>query len=555
LECGSGSRHPLNTRVDQQLEDIVVTLNWREKMQSAGDGSLVRWKGSGFEETQLCALSPRCSERHFPVNCLLFRKFPVQHRVPLLAAVGICKKCLSHGKGDGGRAEQCGGRHVENHWLCQFFSDPEGPGMEKRLLPAVVPQPGRLTYKCRTVIHVKSRSDLQTDRYSVQLTTLYDSNQRHSFIVNEVALALALRYMQVPERIVDISPTTIAKTTKLFILDVKPRPTAEAAGPQLVTAYGVDSVELTLPEKPRMNMLRSMFETRPGHLSNAGVAQPKAVAHLVIGRDNPVHMPEVITRSIRGGSDLYFMRNDLFPGEMLVGETDRGGSKKKKAAGGPKTTSTPKPRNPPAASKKVEKAAQVRTPLVANKWPDTTAEEQPIASASGIKGRRRQDSSPAMSLAASDSMVSSLGRTASATPVREGGERKKSISREPALVYARKSRIEETAQRIWCETAAPVGPARPAQRAWREAAAPAGPARPAQEEWRGTAAPAVLAQPVREMWRGTAAPAVPARPAQGVERGTAALAGLTTTAPVKTTATATLTAGDWRRQRPEQKLA
>jgi hypothetical protein len=166
------------------------------------------------------------------------------------------------------------------------------------------------------------------------------------------------------------------------------------------------------------------------------VAQPEAVAHLVIGRDNPVHIPEVVTQSIRGGSDLYFMRNDLFPGEMLFGEVDKSGSKKKKAASGSKTTSTPKPRqseaqNPPTANKRPEKAAQARTPLVANKWPNTAAEEQPIVGSSGIKSHRRQDSSPAMSMAASDSMVSSLGRTANATPIRDGGERQKSISRDP----------------------------------------------------------------------------------------------------------------------------
>jgi hypothetical protein len=391
---------------------------------------------------------------------------------------------------------------MDNHWLCQFFSDPEGPEMGKRLLPAVISQPGRLTYKCRTVIHVKSRSDLQTDRYSVQLTTLYDSNQRQSFIVNEVALAQALRYVQVPERIVDTSPTTLAKTTKFFILDVKPRSTAEAAGAQLVTAYGVDKVALTLPEEPRLNMLRSKFETRPGHLSNAGVAQPEAVAHLVIGRDNPALMPEVITRSIRGGSDLYFMRNDLFPGEMLFGETDKSGSKKKKAAGGPKTTSTPKPRNLPAASKKPEKAAQVRTPLVANKRPDTTAEEQPIAGSSGIKGRGRQDSSPAMSLAASDSMVSSLGRTTSATPVRDGGERKKSISREPALIYARKSRIEETSSKDMARessasgtrAASPKGMARGSSTSRTRAVSPRGVARDSSTSSFGAASPRDVAR-------------------------------------------------------------
>ncbi len=75
----------------------------------------------------------------------------------------------------------------------------------------MISRPGRLAYKGRTVIHVKSRSDLQTDRYSVQLTTLYDSNQQQSFIVNEVALAQALRYMQVPEKIVDTSSTHPSK--------------------------------------------------------------------------------------------------------------------------------------------------------------------------------------------------------------------------------------------------------------------------------------------------------------------------------------------------------
>jgi hypothetical protein len=403
------------------LENFSGDPKWREEMQSAGDGSLVRQNGSGSGESRLCVLSPRCNERNFPVNCLLFRKLPVQHRISLLSAAGICKKCLSHSKRGGGKTKQCEEQH--DHWLCRSFSDPEGPGIERRLLPVVTSQPGRLAYKCRTVIHVKSRTDSESDRYSVQLTTLYDSNQWQSYIVNEVALAQTLRYVQVPSRIVYTSSTTLEKTNKLFILDVKPRSTAADAGPQLLTAYGLDKMELMLPEEPKLNMLRSKFEIRPGHLSNVGIAQPEAQAHLVIGRDNPTHMPEVVARSIRGGSDLYFMRTDFFPGEMLYSETEKSGSKKKKKASGPKTTSTPKPRTSPAAGKKQEKAAQVQTPLAAKKRPDTAAEEQP-AGPSGIRDRLRQDSSPAISLAASDSMVSSLGRTASDTPVRDGGERK-----------------------------------------------------------------------------------------------------------------------------------
>ncbi len=81
-------------------------------------------------------------------------------------------------------------------------------------------QPGKLAYKCQTVIHVKSRADSESDNYSVRLTTLYDSNQRQSYIMNEVAAAQALRYVQVPSRIVYTSSTTLGKTNKLFILDV-----------------------------------------------------------------------------------------------------------------------------------------------------------------------------------------------------------------------------------------------------------------------------------------------------------------------------------------------
>jgi hypothetical protein len=65
-------------------------------------------------------------------------------------------------------------------------------------------------------------------------------------------MAQTLRYVQVPSRIVYTSSTTLGKTNKLFILDVKPRSTA-------VDAYGLDKMELTLPEEPKLNMLRSKF--------------------------------------------------------------------------------------------------------------------------------------------------------------------------------------------------------------------------------------------------------------------------------------------------------
>ncbi len=72
-------------------------------MQSEEGGSLVRRDGSGNKEKIPCVLLPRCMERHFPVNCALFRKLPVQHRVSLLLGASVCKKCLSHSRTAAGR--------------------------------------------------------------------------------------------------------------------------------------------------------------------------------------------------------------------------------------------------------------------------------------------------------------------------------------------------------------------------------------------------------------------------------------------------------------------
>ncbi len=78
------------------------------------------------------------------------------------------------------------------------------------------------------------------------------------------------------------------------VLDLTPNPLVPLDCAPLV----LKGVELTLPEEPKLNMLRERFEERPGRLSNASVAQPEAPAQLVIGRDNQLHMPEVVARSI-----------------------------------------------------------------------------------------------------------------------------------------------------------------------------------------------------------------------------------------------------------------
>ena len=90
-------------------------------MQPEEGGSLVRRDGSGNKEEIPCVLSPRCVERHFPVNCTLFQRLPVQHQVSLLSAAKVCKKCLSHSMKDGGRTRQCKEQSKDDHWLCWSF--------------------------------------------------------------------------------------------------------------------------------------------------------------------------------------------------------------------------------------------------------------------------------------------------------------------------------------------------------------------------------------------------------------------------------------------------
>jgi hypothetical protein len=250
--------------------------------------------------------------------------------------------------------------------------------------------------------------------------------------------------VRVPSMTVYSSSTALGKTSRLYILDVKPRSKAANVGPRLLTAYGLDKVELTLPEELKLNMLRERFEERPGRLSNASLAQPEAPAQLVVGRDNRLRMPKVVARSIKGGSDLYFMRSDSFAGELIFGETDESLMKKGR------TTSTPKPKGPPAAGRRPE------------------ADRRATAGPSGSGDRRRRDSSPAMSLAASGSLGSPLGRAASGTPVRDDGGEKGSGSGGQKLFFAKKSKPGE---------AGPSGVAQSGGAAKSRAASPAGVAR------------------------------------------------------------------------------
>jgi hypothetical protein len=233
---------------------------------------------------------------------------------------------------------------------------------------------------------------MEAGEYNVKLTTLYDSNQRQSYIRDEVAKKHVLRYVRIPERTVDLSPATTGKTTKLYILDVKPRSPAGRAESEVLSVYGVEGGERTLPEEFGANELRQKFAKRPGRLTNANVAQPEAEMDVLVGQDNPHLMPLVVYQSINDGTDLFITRNLLYPGEMLCGETSGTAWKRKGAAGGAKTTSTPKPRQQKAkdqqtASKRPVVAAPVRTLAAASRRPEET-EERPTAGPSGVRGSR-----------------------------------------------------------------------------------------------------------------------------------------------------------------------
>ena len=70
--------------------------------------------------------------------------------------------------------------------------------------------------------------------------------------------------MRVPERTVDLSPAATVKTTKLYILDVKPKSPAGRAESEVLSCYGIEGGERTLPEEYGAYELRQKFAKRPG---------------------------------------------------------------------------------------------------------------------------------------------------------------------------------------------------------------------------------------------------------------------------------------------------
>ncbi len=153
------------------------------------------------------------------------------------------------------------------------------------------------------MIHVRSKSDMEAGEYNVKLMTLYDSNQRQSYIRDEIAKKHVLRYVRVPERTVDLSTATSVKTTKLFIL--RPRSPAGGVEPEILSAYGIEGGERTLQEEFGANELRQKFATRPGRLTNTNVAQPEAEVDIVVSWDNPRLMPVGVYQSVKDGKDLF----------------------------------------------------------------------------------------------------------------------------------------------------------------------------------------------------------------------------------------------------------
>ncbi len=84
------------------------------------------------------------------------------------------------------------------HWLSNNM-DPSLSKLCARVpLPKGVPLQGRLWYACRMTINAKSKSDLRADQYIIQLQTLFSPAWQQSAILNELALAQAMGYINVP---------------------------------------------------------------------------------------------------------------------------------------------------------------------------------------------------------------------------------------------------------------------------------------------------------------------------------------------------------------------
>jgi hypothetical protein len=103
----------------------------------------------------------------------------------------------------------------------------------------------------------------------------------------------------------------------------------------LLAAYGVPKAAPATVAAPELPLLRWRFRTRP-NLTMGDLAQQARLTKLVISRDNRKYWLRVNDRSQYPGDNLYLVKIQFHPGQLLYGETDREATEAKRHLFDPK---------------------------------------------------------------------------------------------------------------------------------------------------------------------------------------------------------------------------
>jgi hypothetical protein len=387
-----------------------------------------------------CLLAPQCGERHKAMACEKFRGLSLPHRQSIIAEQELCANCLRHSENDVRRKKDCLRRAAEPHWVGSSVRRPRRtPSPVEEMPTPGAPAAGKVSYACRMEVMVKTKADLRQGEYGADLSVLFCPTRQMTAVVESVAIEKGIPWRAVPEVTVMLGDGRRETSTKLFLIEVKATRSYRASKepePILIAAYGVQNLAPFAAAAPELPLLRHRFPSaRPASMGL--LAQEASPVDLVIARDYRKQWPTVASPSCFQADDLYLMRSNFYPGQLLYGLADPDavgikmkGAKRKFAPGkgesaGSSTSSSRRPRAATPAAVSPEKRRH-ESPSPIRRVREKSRESPSPAR----RARRRSRGPPSRSLSAVSSTerrrrsrsVSSCRSSMNGSPEREEKE-------------------------------------------------------------------------------------------------------------------------------------
>ena len=317
-----------------------------------------------------CLLAPHCGDRHRAMACEKFKGLSLPHRQSIIAEQELCANCLRHSENDIRRRKECLRRAAEPHWVGSSVRRPGRTPSPVEEMPTLgASAAGKVIFACRMEVMVKTKADLRQGEYGADLSVLFCPTRQMTAVVESVAIEKGIPWRAVPEVTVMLGDGRRETSTKLFLIEVKATRSHRASKepePVLIAAYGVQNLAPFAAAAPELPLLRHRFPSART-ASMGTLAQKAGPIDLVIARDYRKQWPSVTSPSCFEADNLYLMRSNFYPGQLLYGQADPDavgikmkGAKRKFAPGkgesaGSSTSSSRRPRAATPVAKSPER--------------------------------------------------------------------------------------------------------------------------------------------------------------------------------------------------------